>query len=215
LTDGGHFENLAIYEMVLRRCRFIVVSDAAQDEEFRFSDLGNAVRKIRIDLGVPIEFVDMPIYPRQPPAEEGRGTYWAIGKIRYSCVDTVWDAKKKKAVPAPDGIILYIKPTVYGDEPHDVLEYKKGFPAFPHQSTDDQFFDEPQFESYRTLGSFIVNKLCGFDPLDLKQLMYDAGQKMREHRKDEKDKGPDKDFEDLMSRLEGWAKKASGDRARP
>lgn len=169
LTDGGHFENLALYEMVLRRCRLIVLSDGAQDEKFRFGDLGNAVRKIRIDLGVPIEFTEMPIYPKQPPVEEGRGTYWAIAKIRYSCIDTVWDEEQQKAIPAPDGMLLYIKPTIYGDEPRDVLEYKESFPAFPHQSTGDQFFDEPQFESYRMLGSHVIDRMCGEgrEPLEL------------------------------------------------
>jgi hypothetical protein len=176
LTDGGHFENLALYEMVLRRCHFIVVSDGAQDGDFRFGDLGNAVRKIRIDFGVPIEFTDMPIYPKSPPAEEGGGTYWAIARIRYSCVDTVWDETQGKAVPAPDGMLLYIKPTLYGDEPRDVLEYKKSFPTFPHQSTGDQFFDEPQFESYRMLGSHVMDKICGEgrNPLDLRDMFAKA-----------------------------------------
>src|SRR6186713_1045162 len=55
LSDGGHFENLGLYEMVLRRCRFIVVSDASTDPKCQLEDLGNAIRKIRIDLGVPID----------------------------------------------------------------------------------------------------------------------------------------------------------------
>jgi hypothetical protein len=176
LTDGGHFENLAIYEMVLRRCRFIVASDGAQDEKLRFSDLGNAVRKIRIDLGVPIEFTDVPIYPQQPPAEQGGGTYWALGKIRYSCVDTVWNEEQQKSIPAPDGVLLYLKPTIYGNEPRDVLEYKESFPSFPHQSTGDQFFDEPQFESYRMLGSHVMDQICGEgrDSLGLRDMMSKA-----------------------------------------
>ena len=153
LTDGGHFENLAIYEMVLRRCHIIVVSDGAQDEDYRFTDLGNAVRKIRIDLGVPIEFTSVPIYAESPPPEKGKGMYWAIGKIRYTCID--------RGPNVQDGVLLYIKPAVYGDEPRDILEYKKSYPAFPHQSTADQFFDEPQFESYRMLGSHIMDQLCG------------------------------------------------------
>jgi len=151
LTDGGHFENLAIYEMVLRRCHIIVASDGAQDEEYRFGDLGNAVRKIRIDLGVPIEFSSVPIYAGPESKEKGKGCYWAIGKIRYSCIDG----------NVADGVLLYIKPAVYGNEPRDILEYKENFPAFPHQSTGDQFFDEPQFESYRMLGSHIMDQLCG------------------------------------------------------
>src|SRR5207249_1842390 len=54
LSDGGHFENLGLYEMVLRRCHYIVVSDAGEDPECFFADLGESVRKIRIDLGIPI-----------------------------------------------------------------------------------------------------------------------------------------------------------------
>ena len=56
LSDGGHFENLGIYEMVRRRCRIIVVSDAGADPKCTLEDLGNAVRKVYIDLGVKIEF---------------------------------------------------------------------------------------------------------------------------------------------------------------
>jgi hypothetical protein len=173
LTDGGHFENLALYEMVLRRCHIIVVSDGAQDEEYRFSDLGNAVRKIRIDFGVPIEFSTMPIYAKEP--KKGKGMYWAIGKIRYSCVD---------GPEATDGVLLYIKPAVYGQEPRDILEYKESHPSFPHQTTADQFFDEPQFESYRMLGSYIMEQLCGegTGPLDAYELIECARTKLTQNK---------------------------------
>src|SRR5262249_58439421 len=56
LSDGGHFENLGLYEMVRRRCRYMVVVDAGCDPTYTFEDLGNAVRKIAIDLGVKIRF---------------------------------------------------------------------------------------------------------------------------------------------------------------
>lgn len=157
LTDGGHFENLALYEMVLRRCRLIIVSDGAEDSEYKFTDLGNAVRKIRIDLGIPIEFTEVNIFSMPDAEMHGEkdkqpGLYWAIGRIRYTEMDHGPEAR--------DGVLLYVKPAVYGkDEPRDVLEYKKSHPEFPHQSTGDQFFDEPQFESYRTLGSFIVEQM--------------------------------------------------------
>jgi hypothetical protein len=167
LTDGGHFENLALFEMVLRRCHLIIVSDAAADAEFRFSDLGNAIRKVRIDLGIPIEFPDSPIFTPQKP---NTGIYWAVGKIRYSCIDG----------PDTDGYLLYIKPTVLGIEPRDVLEYKKSHPTFPHQSTADQFFDEPQFESYRILGSHIMDQLC--DPIAKK--LTEEAKKLRLQNRD-------------------------------
>ena len=156
LSDGGHFENLGLYEMVLRRCHYIVVSDAGEDPECSFADLGEAVRKIRVDFGIPIEFEPMNIYPRsQIDAAKKRGCNCAIGRIRYSAVDPDVDGKK-----APDGIIIYIKPACYGDEPRDIYEYFKASETFPHESTADQFFSESQFESYRMLGAYTMEILC-------------------------------------------------------
>ena len=148
LSDGGHFENLALYEMVLRRCHTIVVSDAGQDGGFRFEDLGGAVRKIRIDFGIPITFEQgIKIYSRD---QGTKGYYCAIGTIGYSCIDG----------EGTDGILVYIKPTFYGTEPADVYQYAQSNKAFPHDSTADQWFEEAQFESYRMLGSYIIGLIC-------------------------------------------------------
>jgi hypothetical protein len=155
LSDGGHFENLGLYEMVLRRCHYIIVSDGGQDPECSFADLGEAVRKIRIDFGIPIEFEPMTIYPRSAinalKRAGQKGHNCAIGHIRYSVVD---------GDTAPDGVIVYIKPACYGDEPRDIYEYFKRNKTFPHESTSDQFFSESQFESYRMLGAYTMEKLC-------------------------------------------------------
>jgi hypothetical protein len=53
------------------------------------------------------------------------------------------------------GKLVYIKTSLTGEEPDDVLEYAARFAEFPHQSTGDQWFDESQFESYRKLGYHI------------------------------------------------------------
>ena len=55
LTDGGHFENLGVYELLRRRCRYIVVCDAGADPEATFGDLGLAVQRARTDLGAQID----------------------------------------------------------------------------------------------------------------------------------------------------------------
>ncbi|MDQ6622033.1 MAG: patatin-like phospholipase family protein [Verrucomicrobiota bacterium] len=152
LSDGGHFENLGLYEMVLRRSHFIVVSDASQDPECSFTDLGDAVRKIRIDLGVLIEFDEMRIYGRsEEHPGQAPGCHAALGRIVYSRVD---------GAGAPDGVIVYIKPACYGNEPRDIYEYFKSNESFPHESTTDQFFSESQFESYRMLGLHTMSLLC-------------------------------------------------------
>jgi hypothetical protein len=144
LSDGGHFENLGLYELVRRRCKYIIVSDAEEDSTFSFNGLGNAIRKCRTDFGV-----DIRMNPDQlrPVLESGRKhgrsrSHCAVGDIIYS--------------PETRGKLLYIKTTLTGDEPGDVLEYKLCHPDFPHQSTANQFFDESQFESYRELGQHIA-----------------------------------------------------------
>ena len=148
LSDGGHFENLGFYEMVLRRCRNIVVIDAGADEEYVFEDLGNAVRKIRIDLGIPIKVEAKGLYPRKHVKDNPK--YCAVGEIDYTAVDggTV------------KGSFLYIKPAFYErNEPRDVYNYAKTSDTFPHESTGDQWFSESQFESYRALGDFALEEI--------------------------------------------------------
>jgi hypothetical protein len=149
LSDGGHFENLGLYEMVSRRCRFIVVSDASCDAHYAFEDLGNAIRKIRIDLGIRIEF------PHGLGIDEqharGGNAHGAVGIIRYADVDP----------GAEDGTLLYLKATLSGDEPVDVANYAAAHTDFPHESTADQWFGESQFESYRVLGIHTVDAIAG------------------------------------------------------
>src|SRR5262249_38919031 len=81
LSDGGHFENLGLYEMVLRRCHYIVVSDGSQDGKCHFQDLGGAIRKIRIDFGIPIEFhTGISIFSRSDDqSQNDKGKYCTIG----------------------------------------------------------------------------------------------------------------------------------------
>jgi hypothetical protein len=144
LSDGGHYENLALWEMVARRCRFIIVSDAGCDPGYAFDDLANAVRRIRLDLGIPIQFDSLDI----TKAGQNHGNpHAAIGRILYSEVD---------GTDAPEGTILYLKATLSGDEPIDVRNFSAGDPTFPHDTTANQFFDEARFESYRTLGFHTV-----------------------------------------------------------
>jgi hypothetical protein len=158
LSDGGHFENLGLYEMVLRRCNTIVVSDASDDFDFKLDNLGNAIRKIRIDFGIPIEFETMFIYPR---AKGHGGAFCAVGTIEYSRADKVRAGDGRAETQAPDGKLIYIKPVFYGNEPRDVYHYAQANELFPHESTADQWFSEEQFESYRSLGMYIVGRIVG------------------------------------------------------
>ena len=114
---GGHFENLGLYEMVLRRCHFIVVSDAGSIPNVRSRILVNRYGKIRGGFWNLSSTTSINIYPRsQIDAAKQPGHKCAIGRIRYSAVD---------GSTAPDGVIVYIKPACYGNEPRDIDEYFK------------------------------------------------------------------------------------------
>ena len=146
LSDGGHFENLGLYELVRRRCHFIIACDAGQDGTVTFEDLGNAIEKCRADFGIDIEIDLNRIKP--PPGSTVSDWHCAIGTIRY-------DRQRPNDVA---GTLLYLKSSLTGDEPADVLRYAAAHPAFPHESTSDQFFDESQFESYRALGFHVMHR---------------------------------------------------------
>lgn len=159
LSDGGHFDNLGLYEVVLRRCRYIMVSDAGCDPDAKLGDLGNVIRKIRIDFGIPIKFEkEIEIYPNSSAKQ---GLYCAVARIDYDAVDK----------GTPPGRLLYIKPTLRGrgehPVPYDVYSYSKTVDSFPHEPTSDQWFSESQFESYRALGFHSLEQILrGTGPTD-------------------------------------------------
>jgi hypothetical protein len=151
LSDGGHFDNLGVYEMIRRRCGFILVSDAGCDPDCAFGDLGNVLRKVWIDFGVRAEFDSLDIRARQIPPVAG--AYCALARIIYP--------------EAPDrpGYLVYVKPSYHGTEPADIRAYASASPRFPHESSSNQWFSESQMESYRALGAHIIERMCNAQPV--------------------------------------------------
>jgi hypothetical protein len=155
LSDGGHFENLGIYELVRRRCKYILAMDAGADPEFSFYDLGSAIEKCKVDFGVTIDVnVDA---LRADAATRRSRWHCAVGTIRYSEVH---------GDKGDDGVLIYVKTSLTDDEPSDVSSHAWSEVAFPHTSTVDQFFSESQFESYRALGYHVLGKTLGDGNLD-------------------------------------------------
>lgn len=139
LSDGGHFENTGMYELIKRHCRYILVSDCGEDGERSFDDLGSVVRRVREDFGVDIK---INLEALKPDANGRSRQAMVAGDIHYPDGDT--------------GTLLILKPSLTGSEPPDVLQYHSHNAKFPHQSTGDQFFDEAQWESYRRLGLHVA-----------------------------------------------------------
>ena len=158
LSDGGHFDNTGVYALLKRECDFIVCADASADPRYQLADIENLVRKARIDLDAEIEF-----YPREAAAQlmSLGGTGLAVlspedladnvgcrgvllARVRYRRSDP---ARAER-----EATLLVIKPHLHAALDMDLLAYAARRPAFPHESTGDQFFDEAQWESYQRLG---------------------------------------------------------------
>ncbi|MDP9081873.1 MAG: patatin-like phospholipase family protein [Bacteroidota bacterium] len=139
LSDGGHFDNMGLYELIRRRCSYILLGDAEEDEKSTCEGLANAIRRCRIDFGVEID-LDVSRITNKDKETRYSKSHVVQGTIKYP--------GKKQAT----GTIVYIKTSLTGNETVDIREYFVNNPEFPQQSTGDQFFDEAQFESYRKLG---------------------------------------------------------------
>jgi hypothetical protein len=141
-SDGGHFENLGIYELIRRRARVIIAADAECDPQLAFGSLGNVIRICETDFGAKID-IDISSIRQQEDSGVSH-SHCAVGKITYS--------------NGTLGYLIYIKSSLTGDEDVGVAQYHSAHPAFPHETTADQFFSEDQFEAYRRLGRHIAER---------------------------------------------------------
>ena len=173
LTDGGHFENTACYELLRRRVPLIIVCDDGADPDYEFGDLANLVRKARLDFNATVRFlaadddvIGLFADLKRKLPEERAHKEWPkvdlgiplsrrhlmLARIDYPDQEQIGNPPNQGSAYS---LVLVIKPSLTGDEPLDVLQYAASHPAFPDEPTSDQFFDEAQWESYRRLGEHI------------------------------------------------------------
>lgn len=145
LADGGYFENLGVYELLRRKCRFIVVSDAGADPTCGLGDLGQAIQRARADLGADVEICADRLMKERPDALAERAHL--LGKVTYADGST--------------GEILYLKAMVARHLSADIYAYWRANAAFPNEPTSDQFYGELQFDSYRELGLQLMSSVIG------------------------------------------------------
>jgi len=145
ISDGGHLENLAIYEMLRRRCKTIVCIDGEADPDHLFPGLITLIRIARIDLGIEIQ-IDLD--KLKLDSSLLCHSHFSIGDIIYG-----EDAEKGK--------LIYVKSSITSTSLENPFleKFRADNPAFPHESTADQFFHEKQFEAYRALGESVGREL--------------------------------------------------------
>lgn len=181
LSDGGHFENLAIYELVRRRCGLIIVCDGGQDIESSYADFVTAIQRIGQDFGATIAF-DMEVagpdgnfVPSGPealiaslPQQKKYPKHAEYAERGYFLATIDYGRRGGGAWPAK-GTVIYLKTAMIDELSMTARGYKGANPDFPNQTTADQFFDEEQFEAYREVGYRIAEQMI--DDLALDELM--------------------------------------------
>jgi hypothetical protein len=148
VSDGGHIENLGVYELLRRRCKFIVAIDGEQDQKMTFAGLATLQRLAYIDLGVRID-IDL---------DDLRLTAQGMSRSHFSFCRIAYPRHTRDDKPVY-GYLLYAKLSLTGNEGEFLRRYRLDEPSFPHHSTADQFFTEAQFEAYRSLGEHVGDKL--------------------------------------------------------
>ncbi len=157
LSDGGHTgDNVGLYPLFQRQCKVIIACDAERDPGLTFGSFTEALRHAYVDLGVAVD-IDLTMIRRDAATGYSR-SHCAVGRIKYP------------DRPDQESFLIYMKNSLTGDEPEPILNYQSANPAFPHESTMDQFFDDAQFESYRALGVHLAeytfsrwNTMKGFE----------------------------------------------------
>jgi hypothetical protein len=180
LTDGGHLENLGVYALMKRKCKVLIAIDGEADRHMRFPSLLALERYARIDLGATTSLPWEPIRDHALRIDKAFDEAEKHG-IRVPCeVGPHCAAAEVKFSRNEEetAVLFYVKASLSGDEDDYILDYKRRNPAFPHETTNDQFFTEEQLEVYRALGFHIVKGLLsGTEPFAVL-----AGEKETEDR---------------------------------
>lgn len=169
LSDGGHYENLAVYELIRRECETIYCFDVGEDPEWKLEDLHQLVKVTskpegRLPKGHPGWYCKYELEDLSGQSTTTKSTDLAtkktnqrILKIRYTKYNIADEEKKPK-----EGTIWLVKATMIGDEPASLYLFSLQNPSFPHHSTSNQFFDSLSFAAYRDLGYWSAKKLIDF-----------------------------------------------------
>lgn len=137
-SDGGHFDNTGVYEMLRRKCKWILLFDAETNRK----GISNAARRARVDLNVDLTLI-------------------AKGKNSFPC-DYYTISYKRNDGNAVKGALLRVFPSVVDECAWTGFEnwfYKSVNRAFPDDPLLNQFFSETAFESYRLLGLGTVGEV--------------------------------------------------------
>ncbi len=143
VSDGGHYENLGLVELLRRGCTTVWCVDASGESIDTFGTIADAVAIARSELAVDIDIDPREMAPDPEAKGEAarfvRGTH-VVCPIRYH--------------DGTEGTLVLIKAGVPEDAPVDVLQAHRRWKSFPCDPTSNQLYTAQRFDAYRSLGYF-------------------------------------------------------------
>lgn len=183
VADGGFREFLGVEELVARRCRIVIVSDAGCNNGlYEFGVLADLIRKLRLDHGVEVLDLDhdRPLDTRRLKRLDelgGRSPQHSIlGRIRYPETAAAGTSSLGDGPPPREALLVYVQMSLTGDEDIDIEQFRRTNPRFPDEPISNQFYTRDQVESFRQLGQHVGQLLCrGIEPFDCRHGAAGAG----------------------------------------
>jgi len=193
-TDGGHYDNLGLVEMLRRRPKTVICIDGSAQTGTLNGTLAQAIAMAWEELGVAIK-LDGSAYdlvpgtgrlPNSPGmrrrAQESQAAQLDELRNRLSATAVITGTidygpgprdpgggqpgdpasrPSNPGVPASGeehGLLIFAQAALTGDMPYELLHFPQQDPAFPQDSTADQWFDIGQFGAYTRLGREIGSR---------------------------------------------------------
>jgi hypothetical protein len=164
LADGGFREFFGAEELLLRRCKLVIISDAGCNNDlYEFGALSDFIRLMRVDHGIEVLDLDhdLPLDVdrlRRVGQEIKHSTqHFILGRIKYPRL-----APEDRTIPNADeyGLLVYAQMSLTGDEDVDLEQFRNLNPNFPDEPTTNQAYNVDQVVSYIQLGEHIGKQLC-------------------------------------------------------
>lgn len=136
VSDGGHYENLGLVELLRRGCGQIVCIDASGSKGI--DGLMEALLLAESELDVSVTFAQDDLAALVPGETRYAASAVAIGQILYP----------NKTL----GTLHYVRSNLTQSMPAELRSFAERDKRFPRHGTGNQFLSEPLFEAYRRLG---------------------------------------------------------------
>ena len=158
-TDGGHYDNLGLVEMLRRRCKRIYCIDASGAGPPLDDTLAGAITLAREELGVEITLTKaaLDLVPGGRDPLEPADSLADLNKRLSSSAVTIGNITYPKLAGygQAHGKLVFAQAVLTPDMPYQLLDFPQDDVGFPHDSTADQWFNAAQFDAYQQLGHII------------------------------------------------------------